>query len=110
MYKNLTAGEFWQRYQNHPNAVLLDVRTAEEVAEAAIPNHLHIDCTAPDLIEQLQRLDPEKAYFVYCRSGGRSARVCELLTQMGFKEVYNLAGGIIAHAQAGLPIVTQNDL
>jgi rhodanese-related sulfurtransferase len=38
-------------------------------------------------------LDPSKNYYVYCRSGARSAQACQLMNQMGISSAYNLLGG-----------------
>ena len=43
----------------------------------------------------LEGLDPSKVYFVYCRSGARSARACQIMGQMGFATTFNLLGGIL---------------
>jgi rhodanese-related sulfurtransferase len=52
-------------------------------------------------------LSPSDRFVVYCRSGVRSAQVCGFLRQQGYKEVYNLKGGIIDWYQNGHPIVTE---
>ena len=44
----------------------------------------------------MEQLDKSKAYFVYCRSGARSARACAVMEQSGFPVTFNLLGGIIA--------------
>ena len=44
-------------------------------------------------IEEVDKLDRDKHYYIYCRSGKRSSQACTLLDQMGFAETYNLAGG-----------------
>ena len=38
----------------------------------------------------------DKAYYIYCRSGARSAQACQLLDQLGVEATYNLQGGILA--------------
>ena len=48
--------------------------------------------------------DREAPVLVVCRSGGRSARAALALTQMGFRRVYNLAGGMLAWNASGLPV------
>ena len=78
------------------NAVLLDVRSEEEFEEIHIPNAHMIDIRQPQaFMEEVQALDKGKEYFVYCRSGARSAQACQVLDQLGVEATYNLAGGIL---------------
>lgn len=48
--------------------------------------------------------DREREVLLVCRSGGRSARAAIQLVGMGFKRVMNLAGGMMAYNEAGLPV------
>ena len=48
-----------------------------------------------DFIFDLEELDKNKNYYVYCRSGNRSAQACAIMNQLGFKNAYNLSGGIL---------------
>jgi rhodanese-related sulfurtransferase len=41
---------------------------------------------------------------MYCNSGNRSANALPLMDQIGFKQVYEMEGGIVAWYQAGLPL------
>lgn len=77
------------------NSVILDVRTADEIQElGTIPNAMHIDIyKGQGFIDDLQKLDTSKAYFVYCKSGGRSAQACAIMNQLGFETAHNLLGG-----------------
>ncbi len=43
-------------------------------------------------------IDKNKSYIVYCRSGARSAKASYYLSQNGFKNVYNLEGGISGYS------------
>ncbi|MEX0273681.1 MAG: rhodanese-like domain-containing protein, partial [Flavobacteriaceae bacterium] len=43
----------------------------------------------------LQKLDTSKNYYVYCRSGNRSAQACAIMGSLGFGNVYNLEGGFM---------------
>ncbi len=72
----------------------LDVREPHERMARSIPGTLHIPLG--ELPRRLHALDPRKPVIVHCKSGVRSAMACELLRQMGFREVYNLRGGIDA--------------
>ncbi len=85
-----------QRLANE-NAVLLDVRTEDEFEEKHLPNATLIDIRQPQaFMDAAQALAKDKAYFIYCRSGARSAQACQLLDQLGVEATYNLKGGILA--------------
>jgi rhodanese-related sulfurtransferase len=46
-------------------------------------------------MEGIAQLDTSKTYYVYCRSGARSAQACQLLKQQGITDCFNLLGGIL---------------
>jgi rhodanese-related sulfurtransferase len=94
--QDLNPAEFGKALRANHDAVLLDVRTPEEFEEGHLPGALNIDIRGYDFHEQIETLDPTKAYFVYCRSGGRSSAACKFMNSKGFQEVHNLAGGILA--------------
>ncbi len=79
------------------NILLLDVRTPEEVAICRLPGSINIPIA--DLTNRLQELDPKSEIIVYCKSGARSAKAAELLTQQNFPTVKNLQGGILKWIQ-----------
>jgi rhodanese-related sulfurtransferase len=85
--------------------VVLDVRTPEEYAEGHLEGALLVDFYDPDFADQLAELDPDVPYLVYCRSGNRSGQTLPLMQQLGFGSASDIGGGIIAWADAGLPIV-----
>lgn len=92
---DLDQQQWWNDFQNDANAVLLDVRTEEEVAEKAIPGSVHIDFyKGQEFLDGLEQLDKSKNYYVYCRSGNRSGQTCLLMQQIGFQNTYNLVGGM----------------
>jgi len=73
---------------------LLDVRTLEEVEEGYIPSATNIDIyKGPEFVSEIEKLDKTKNYYVYCRSGGRSAQACAIMNELGFENTYNLLGG-----------------
>jgi rhodanese-related sulfurtransferase len=81
---------------------LVDIRTPAEVAQAAIPNALHLPMhLLPLRIDELPR---DKDVVLYCRSGARSYHACAFLVQQGFHNVLNLRGGIIAWARHGFDL------
>jgi len=75
---------------------ILDVRTPDEYEEGHIPQATLLDINdAPAFMAGLNARNQDKAYFVYCRSGARSARACQVMAQYGFKNTFNLLGGIM---------------
>lgn len=91
---DLTQHEWISKLESEENAVILDVRTPNEVAEGIIPNAIHIDIfKGQGFIDEVQQLDKTKTYFVYCKAGGRSGQACALMNQLGFEHTYNLLGG-----------------
>ena len=87
----------WIEKQNdYQDVVILDVRTQEEYAEKHLPQAQLLDINdAKNFMEGLEALDKSKAYFVYCRSGARSARACSVMQQYGIPVTFNLLGGIL---------------
>lgn len=85
-----------------PDAVLLDVRTPEEIAQGTIAGAIPMNFKDADFESRLSALDKTKPYFVYCAAGGRSSKVVDLMKEQGFKQIYNLEGGFEAWKAKGL--------
>ena len=90
--KEISFDEFYQLYQNEQLS-LVDVREVEEF-EA-----LHLEGARNFPLSQLAdtyiQLDKDQLYYVICKSGMRSARACQFLTEQGY-EVINVQGGMDA--------------
>ena len=93
-----------QQEEDDPDFAILDVRTPEEVADGYIEGAVNIDFYADDFRDQLDRLDRDKTYLIYCRSGGRSGSARDTMQELGFAEVYNVLGGMNDWRAAGLPV------
>lgn len=78
-----------------PDVILLDVRTSAEYLESHIPGSLNIDFYSEYFLPDLSALDRSKSYAIYCRSGKRSNDSCQIMTELGFDDLYNLRGGIV---------------
>lgn len=77
------------------NAILIDVRTPEEINEGIIEGAtVFVDYKNANFASEIAKLDKSKTYIVYCRSGGRSAGASEMMIGQGFQSIYNLEGGI----------------
>jgi len=89
---------------NHKEALVLDVREAEEFSGGHLLNAKHIPLgKLRERVGELER-QREKPLLVVCRSGQRSATACAVLGREGFAQVYNLSGGVMAWQKANLPL------
>ncbi|MCD8313895.1 MAG: rhodanese-like domain-containing protein [Bacteroidales bacterium] len=93
-YKSVGNNEF-ARLIADPQTQLVDVRTAEEYAAGHIPGAVNINVQLTTFADDIAVLDPARPVAVYCRSGVRSVKAAEILTDKGFK-VYNLKEGFLS--------------
>lgn len=103
---NLSATEFAQKIQEMPKDPIVDVRTPDEFSKGHIVNALNYDWNGSEFGKQIALLDKSKPVFVYCLSGGRSFSAANKMRSEGFKEVYELSGGIMKWRGANLPETT----
>ena len=101
---NLNVLEFSEKI-SEPGIILLDVRTPGEFAEDFIEGASLIDFQSGNFENEIAALDKNATYAVYCRSGNRSGQAVKVMHDAGFHNVYNLNGGVIDWANAGLPLV-----
>lgn len=91
---DLTQSDWKKQLAEDTDAVIIDVRTDNEVALGIIDSAIQIDIRQPQqFLNEIEKLDKSKSYYVYCKSGGRSAQACSIMQQMGFNRTYNLLGG-----------------
>jgi rhodanese-related sulfurtransferase len=98
--------------EGNPNFVILDVRTLEEFEEERIKNAINIDYYVDERTNytksfrsELEKLDKEKTYLVYCLADIRSRTALEMMEHLGFREVYDMSGGIVQWKAENLPTV-----
>ena len=106
--KEISVQQAYEKIMNHnenPNLVVIDVRTPQEYEQVRLQNSILINYRDPNFKMEISKLDKNKTYIVHCRSGKRSGKACEIMQEMGFKEVYNVAGGILQWQEADLPVV-----
>ena len=83
---------------------VIDVRTPEEYAEGHIEGATLLDFYEPTFADQLAELERDGTYLLYCRSGNRSGQAASMMSELGFDQVYDLQGGVVAYGSAGLPL------
>ncbi|MBL4586742.1 MAG: rhodanese-like domain-containing protein [Flavobacteriales bacterium] len=87
------------------DAQILDVRTPDEWSQGIMEGANMYNFYDDDFSSNLEKLDKEKPVAVYCKVGGRSGKAMKQLKKLGFKEVYNLDGGMDAWKNAEKPTV-----
>ena len=108
MMEDITPEEAYilkQENKDNPNFVILDVRTPEEFSGEYIGNAVNLDYYSNTFKNDLDKLNKNKTYLIYCRSGRRSENALNIMKDLDFKEVYNVLGGIIKWKSEGLPAI-----
>lgn len=101
---NVVSIEQFEKMSTKKKNMLVDVRTPEEVAEGHLPGALNINFLGENFSQEIQTLNKNKTYLLYCRSGSRTRKAADQMQKAGFKKVYMLEGGITAWNEAGKPI------
>jgi rhodanese-related sulfurtransferase len=104
MIKEINSTELNQRLDSDSDIFLLDIRSANELAQGVLPQSQHVPMHLLPL--RMNDFPKDKDVVLYCHSGARSAHACMYLMQQGFTNVINLHGGILDWARNGLQIVT----
>jgi len=100
---NLNAQQVVEKMSHH-DAIVVDVREANEVASGMIRGAIHIPLA--QLKERISELEKykDKPIVMACRSGNRSSHALGILRKNGFSDLYNLKGGVMAWKHASLPL------
>jgi len=105
---NLSATEFAEKIKALPTAPVIDVRSPEEFSKGHLQNAKNINWNGNDFQKQVSTLDKSKPIFIYCLSGGRSSSAASQMRSEGFKEVYELNGGLMKWRAANLSETTNS--
>jgi len=108
--KNISADEAHQLIEENKgntDFLIIDIRTESEYNQGYIQDAINIDYYSPDFTDHLDDLDKNKTYLIYCRSGNRSDKTLNKMENLGFKEVYNLVGGINTWMEKGYPLTEE---
>ena len=80
----------------HKELTVLDVRTEAEFNSSHITGAVNYNVLdSIQFMQQIQELDKDETYLVYCKSGKRSAKAAKWLEQQGFTHIYNMKEGIL---------------
>lgn len=109
-FENLSVIEAKDLIDNHGvNDIftIIDVRTPEEYLPEHIAGAFMRDFYDNDFELQLDSLDKNRQYLIYCRSGNRSGQAFQLMQDLGFQTVYNMLGGMNSWNAAGYPVTDE---
>jgi len=99
MFKQITpkeAKELIEKNKNNTHFRIVDVRTKGEFDSEHLKGALNLDIHDERFEKIISKLDKEKTYLVYCKSGGRCGSAAELMDKKGFKKVYSVMGGLFS--------------
>jgi len=93
--ENISKEEWKELIAGDNDSVILDVRAPAECREGVIDDPVMLNINDPQtFMDGIEELDKDKNYYVYCRTGVRSVRACQIMESIGIENTYNLLGGI----------------
>lgn len=102
--KKVPASAFKTAIENQDRPQLIDVRTPEEFAKGHLNQAQNINWNDDDFNNRVDKLDKTKPVYVYCQGGGRSASAAARLAELGFKDIVDMEGGVMAWRVADFPL------
>jgi len=103
---SIPAVAFSKKITDLPGAPIIDVRTPGEFSQGHLKNAINYDISKIGFENQIASLDKTKPVLVYCLTGSRSTYAVRYMQSIGFKEVYELNGGMMKWRAASLPETT----
>lgn len=94
-----------EEHKNDSNLVILDIRPRDEFEAEHIPGARNLDYDGHEFRKKVEKIDKEKNYIIYCRSGVRGEYFMGIMKDLGFPKVYNILGGFVAWKVSKLPLV-----
>ena len=88
----ITPTEFKEKSVNH---TIIDVRTPQEFSEGHIDGAININYFDNNFLDQIAKYEKNEPLFIYCKSGNRSGKASKKIIGLGYKQVYDLEGGIL---------------
>lgn len=106
--EDVTAQEAFTLIQDNldsPDFIIVDVRTPEEYAEGHVEKAINIDFRSENFRDEIDKLNKDKTYLIYCHSGRRSADALDIMKELDFTRIYHMNGGILEWLDEELPTV-----
>ncbi|GAH35330.1 unnamed protein product, partial [marine sediment metagenome] len=96
-----------QDNQDNPDFFIIDMRNPEEFTDGHIEDAINLDYRSETFQNELDTLDRDKAYLIYCATGIRSGSALDMMAELAFREVYKISGGINAWKAEELPTIQE---
>lgn len=93
------------KHNGDSDFAILDIRTPGEFQSGHLPDATLVDFYSQTFPDQLNRLDKEKTYLIYCRSGNRTGRSLEVFIKLKFYRIYHMTTGINGWKSEGSPVI-----
>ena len=99
------AADLIDKHNGDNDFAILDIRTPGEFQSGHLSKSILVDFYSQTFVDQLSRLDKEKTFLIYCRTGNRSTKSLEIFKKLKFQKVYHMASGISAWNSEGFAVV-----
>lgn len=93
VFSSIDIKSFADKIKTEQGIIILDVRTPAEFAQGSIKGSINLDVNDLNFKDKISSFDKEKSYLIYCRSGMRSVKACNIMAENGFTKMFNLLGG-----------------
>lgn len=104
LIEKISISEAKDMINDNPNLIILDVRTPDEFEDDRLIDSINIDFYGDTFRDELNKLDKNGTYVIYCRSGNRSGQTLEIMNELKFMEVYDF-GSFVDWKGAGYDTV-----
>ncbi|MEQ7799559.1 rhodanese-like domain-containing protein [Pedobacter sp. ASV1-7] len=108
--KAQSATSFKAKMDSVKNKTILDVRMPREYSVGHIKGAINYNVYEKDFKEKVSTLDKKRPVFVYCKAGGRSTMAVKQLKELGFTDIHELQGGMLAWEAEKLEVVREKPL
>lgn len=101
--KEITVQELKRKLDNSEEFQLIDVREPFEYEICNLSGEL---IPMGIILNETEKISKDKTVIIHCKSGGRSGAIVNELEKVGYTNLYNLKGGILAYAREIDPTMT----
>lgn len=105
-FKTIPPQEALKLIKEYPEFTIIDIRPQEDFEDEHLPGAQNLDYDGHQFQKKVEKLDKEKEYVIYCKSGVRGEYFMDKMRESGFKKAYNIQGGFVGWKIKKLPLVS----